>query len=144
MWGFIDHLRKQTNKHIQKIYDGQECKKTTNNTIDGLSLILLATVVAQIWPCPKLNLGYPKSEFRFRTSQTVNSDLGWSCPKFDHVPSLTWNIPNRIWDMSSLDALYYHVPEQTKVRLINVFINIYLTYIIALNVYYTFIIKLYV
>ena len=41
-------------------------------------------------------------------------------------------------------AEIYHAPEQTKVRLINVFINIYLTYIIALNVCYTFIVKLYV
>ncbi len=51
------------------------------------------TVVVQTRPCPKSNLGYPKSKFRFRASQTGISILD------DHVPNPTWNIPNRIWDM---------------------------------------------
>ena len=32
-------------------------------------------VVAQTLPCPRSNLGYPKSEFRFGTSQTGISIL---------------------------------------------------------------------
>ena len=32
-------------------------------------------VIAQTLPCPRSNLGYPKSEFRFGTSQTGISIL---------------------------------------------------------------------
>ena len=39
------------------------------------SVHVLACVVAQTLPCPRSNLGYPKSEFRFGTSQTGISIL---------------------------------------------------------------------
>jgi len=35
-----------------------------------ISFFRNGNVVAQTLPCPRSNLGYPKSEFRFGTSQT--------------------------------------------------------------------------
>ena len=60
-------------------------------------------------PCPKLNLGYPKSEFRFRTSQTEISILD------DHVLNLTWNIPNWTWGMVKFGT--FDVPNLTVFKI---------------------------